>query len=99
VHAIACSPVFTGGIPQEKKVIAAELGGQHHESIMDANIFLGARQAPMHIVPMHVMYCVLHIGFLDDSDRLHGSTLPYITLSYMYYCLRLDVLCLVDSYR
>jgi hypothetical protein len=24
--------------------------------------------------------CALHIGFLDDSNRLHGSTLPYISL-------------------
>jgi hypothetical protein len=29
---------------------------------------------------MHVMYCALCIGFLDDGDRLHGSTLLYITL-------------------
>jgi hypothetical protein len=30
---------------------------------------------------MHVIYCALRIGFLDDDDRLHGSTLPYITVS------------------
>jgi hypothetical protein len=24
--------------------------------------------------------CALHIGFLDNGNRLHGSTLPYITL-------------------
>jgi hypothetical protein len=24
--------------------------------------------------------CALHIGFLDDGNMLHGSTLPYITL-------------------
>jgi hypothetical protein len=24
--------------------------------------------------------CALHVGFLDDGDRLHGSTLPYIIL-------------------
>jgi hypothetical protein len=29
---------------------------------------------------MQVMYCALHIGFLDDADRLHGSTPLYITL-------------------
>jgi hypothetical protein len=29
---------------------------------------------------MHVMYCALSIGFLDDGDRLRGSTLSYITL-------------------
>jgi hypothetical protein len=29
---------------------------------------------------MHVIYCVLHIGFLDDGNMLHGSTLPDITL-------------------
>jgi hypothetical protein len=29
---------------------------------------------------MHVMYFALGIGSLDDGNRLHGSTLPYITL-------------------
>jgi hypothetical protein len=29
---------------------------------------------------MHVMYCVLLVGFLNDGDRLHGSTLLYIIL-------------------
>jgi hypothetical protein len=24
--------------------------------------------------------CALHVGFLDDGDRLHGSTLLYIIL-------------------
>jgi hypothetical protein len=26
---------------------------------------------------MHVMYRALRIGFLNDGDRLHGSTLPH----------------------
>jgi hypothetical protein len=26
---------------------------------------------------IHVMYRALHIGFLNDGDRLHGNTLPY----------------------
>jgi hypothetical protein len=26
------------------------------------------------------MYCALRMGILGDGDRLHGSTLPYITL-------------------
>jgi hypothetical protein len=26
------------------------------------------------------MYCALRIGFLNDGDRLHGSTLPYIII-------------------
>jgi hypothetical protein len=25
--------------------------------------------------------CALRIGFLDDGNRLHGGTLPYITLA------------------
>jgi hypothetical protein len=29
---------------------------------------------------MHVMYCALRVGFLGDGNRLHGSTLLYITL-------------------
>jgi hypothetical protein len=29
---------------------------------------------------IHVMYHALHIGFLNDGDRLHGSTLPYTIL-------------------
>jgi hypothetical protein len=29
---IACRPVVTGGFPQEKKAIAAKLGGQPHEA-------------------------------------------------------------------
>jgi hypothetical protein len=29
---------------------------------------------------MHVMYCALHIGFLDDGDRFHDSTLLYVIL-------------------
>jgi hypothetical protein len=32
------------------------------------------------LLPMHVMYCTLYVGFLNDDDRLHGSTLSYITL-------------------
>jgi hypothetical protein len=48
-------PVFAGGILQEKKVIAAELREQHHESVMDPNIFLGARQAPVHIVLINII--------------------------------------------
>jgi hypothetical protein len=45
----------------------------------------------MHIVPINVtsslalfiyarVDCALRIGFLDDGNRLHSSTLPYITL-------------------
>jgi hypothetical protein len=47
---------------------------------------------------LHVMYYALRIWFLDDDDRLHGSTLPYIILVVDIF-IRLDVLCLVDSYR
>jgi hypothetical protein len=35
----------------------------------------------------------------DDSNRLHGSTLPYIILNVVVLLLRLDVLCVVDSHR
>jgi hypothetical protein len=31
-------------------------------------------------IQLHVIYCALRIGFLNDSDRLHGSTLPYTIL-------------------
>jgi hypothetical protein len=45
----------------------------------------------VHIVPIELknvscftsyacVDCALHIRFLDDGDRLHGSTLPYIIL-------------------
>jgi hypothetical protein len=33
---------------------------------------------------------------LDNGDRLHGSTLPYIILVVDVLLLQLDVLCLVD---
>jgi hypothetical protein len=29
---------------------------------------------------MHVMYYALRVGFLNDGDRFHGSTLPYTIL-------------------
>jgi hypothetical protein len=29
---------------------------------------------------MHVMYCALRVGFLNDGDRLHGSNCPYTIL-------------------
>jgi hypothetical protein len=29
---------------------------------------------------MHVVYCELRIGLLNDGDRLYGSTLPYTIL-------------------
>jgi hypothetical protein len=29
---------------------------------------------------MHVMYCALRVGLLNDDDRLHDSTFPYTIL-------------------
>jgi hypothetical protein len=48
---------------------------------------------------MHMMYCALYIGFLNNSDRLHNSTIPYTILDVDVLILRLDMLCLVDSHR
>jgi hypothetical protein len=33
MHVIACRPVIVGGFPQEKEIIAVELGGQPREAL------------------------------------------------------------------
>jgi hypothetical protein len=33
MHVIACMPIIAGDFPQEKEVIAAELGGQPREAL------------------------------------------------------------------
>jgi hypothetical protein len=70
VHVITCRPILTGGVPLEE-IIVEELGGQHCEA---------SRMLTFALLFLHVMCCALHVGFLDDGNRLHGSTLPYITL-------------------
>jgi hypothetical protein len=91
VHAIACRSVVAGVFLQENEVIAVEHGGQHRKAPWILALFLCARQAPVHIVPIEITImpcftsyacvdCALRIGFLDDGDKLHGSTLPYTIL-------------------
>jgi hypothetical protein len=77
MHVITYRPVVAGGLPQEKKAIAAELGGQPRE---DSQIltFPLSKTSPGAYSPhrmlisilfyfyMHVMYCSLRIGSLDD---------------------------------
>jgi hypothetical protein len=43
--------------------------------------------------------CITYRVFLDDGDKLRGSTLLYTILVGLYYFLRLDVLCVIDSPR
>jgi hypothetical protein len=43
--------------------------------------------------------CALRIGFLDDGDKLHDSTLPYAIFVVVVLFLQLDMLCLVDSHQ
>jgi hypothetical protein len=62
----------------------------------------------VHIVPiecnnescllyMHVMYCALLIGFLDE-DVIGCMVVPFLMYPYFrsIYVYRLDVLCLID---
>jgi hypothetical protein len=84
-------PVFAGGVSQEKEIVAVELGGQPREASRILTFVL-CKASPSaysnyicHIESflfycMHVMYYALRVGFLDDGDRLHGCTLPYITM-------------------
>jgi hypothetical protein len=48
---------------------------------------------------IHVMYYALCIGFLNDGDRLHGSTHLCTIHDVDVLLLRLHVLCLIDSHR
>jgi hypothetical protein len=63
--------------------------GQHRKAPWILALFLCARQAPVHIVPIEITImpyftsyacvdCALRIRFLDDGDKLYGSTLPYM---------------------
>jgi hypothetical protein len=45
---------------------------------------------------MHVLYCALRVGFFNDGDRLHGSSLPYTILDVVVVLLLLDVLCVKE---
>jgi hypothetical protein len=80
-----------GFLLQEKKAIAAEHGGQTREdsgiltfslSKASPGVYSTYRNAFSSLV-LFIYACVdcaLHIEFLDDGNRLHASTLSYITL-------------------
>jgi hypothetical protein len=75
-----------------------ELGGQHHEASQILTFFCKASPGAYSTynailcLALFIYACVdceLRIGFLDDSDRLHGSTLLFVIIV-------VDVLLLYD---
>jgi hypothetical protein len=90
VHGITCRPIIIGLFLQEE-VLAEEPGGQPREASRMLTFFFCARQTPVHIVPMEILYesclpfnacdvlCTM-CRILYDGNRLHGSTLLYIIL-------------------
>jgi hypothetical protein len=76
---------------QERGIIVVKLGGQLREASRILTFPLSKTSLGVYSTYRNVMSslalfiyaCVdsaLHIGFLDNANRLHGSTLPYITL-------------------
>jgi hypothetical protein len=75
----------------KKKAVAGELGGQPREaswilalplSKTSPDAYSTYRNAisSLALFIFTSVNCALCIGFLDDDDRLHGGTLPYIIL-------------------
>jgi hypothetical protein len=77
VHVIACRFAVVGGFPQEKELVVADLGGQPHEALQILTVPFskaspGAYSTYRNVIlcflyfSMHVLYCALHIGFLNE---------------------------------
>jgi hypothetical protein len=79
-------------LPQVKGVVVEELGGQPREASQDSNFFPLCNASPGvynsyrndYMSPiyssMHVMYCVIHVGFLDDM-MIGCMVVPFHILS------------------